>query len=253
MLKAVVSSTPVQALIGGLLAGYMSLVKATTRWEVRGLDHAQPVWDSGNGVIGCVWHARILMTIAAWPKNVQPPAILISRSREGDVVTRVARHHKVGVVRGSSRNKKKLKEKGGVSAFREMARWVEGGGCMALTPDGPRGPRMRAGQGAVKLARATGAPLLGLGWSTSRAVIFKSWDRFMLPLPFSKGVIIWTEPVYIPKDADKAMLETARATLEARMIEANMQADHAVRGDAIAPAPAPSSTAPAKTQGDPAA
>ncbi|WP_440957718.1 lysophospholipid acyltransferase family protein [Oceanicaulis sp. LC35] len=239
MLKSIVSSAPVQALIAALLAGYMSLVKATTRWDVRGLEHAQPVWDSGDGVIGCVWHGRILMTIAAWPKRVQPPAILISRSREGDVVTKVARHHKVGVVRGSSRNKNKTKEKGGLSAFREMVRWVEGGGCMALTPDGPRGPRMRAGLGAIKLGRATGAPLLGLGWSTSNAILFKSWDRFMLPLPFGKGVIVWTEPVLIPKDADKAALETARATLEARMITANMEADLACRGEAITAAPKP--------------
>jgi hypothetical protein len=239
MLKSILSSPPVQALIAALLAGYMSLVKATTRWEVRGLEHAEPIWMSGDGVIGCVWHGRILMTIAAWPKNVQPPAILISRSREGEVVTKVARHHNVEVVRGSSRNKSKTKQKGGLSAFREMVRWVEGGGAMALTPDGPRGPRMRAGFGAVKLARATGAPLVGLGWSTSNAIIFKSWDRFVLPLPFGKGVIVWTEPVDIPKDADKTALEDARATLEARMISANMEADLACRGEAITAAPRP--------------
>lgn len=239
MLKSIVSSAPVQALIAALLAGYMSLVKATTRWEVRGLEHAQPVWDTGDGVVGCVWHGRILMTIAAWPRDVQPPAILISRSREGDVVTKVAEHHKVGVVRGSSRNKKKTKEKGGLSAFREMVRWVEGGGCMALTPDGPRGPRMRAGLGAIKLGRATGAPLLGLGWSTSNAIMFKSWDRFMLPLPFGKGVIVWAEPVTLSKEADKAELESARATLEARLIAANMEADLACRGEAITAAPKP--------------
>ena len=244
MLKSIVSSAPVQALIAALLAGYMSLVKATTRWEVRGLEHAQSLWSSGDGVICGVWHGRILMTIAAWPKNVQPPAILISRSREGDVVTKVAAHHKVEVIRGSSRNKKKTKQKGGLSAFREMVRWVEGGGCMALTPDGPRGPRMRAGLGAVKLARATGAPLLGLGWSTSNALIFKSWDRFVLPLPFGKGVIVWAEPVRIDADADKAALETARATLEARLIAATMEADLACRGEAITAAPKPQSEDP---------
>ena len=244
MLKSVLNSTPVQALIAALLAAYMSFVKATTRWEVRGIEHAQSIWDGGDGVVTCLWHGRILMSIAAWPQDVQPPGILISRSREGDVVTRVARHHRVAVVRGSSRNARKTKQKGGVSAFREMARWVEGGGCMALTPDGPRGPRMRAGLGAVKLARATGAPLLGLGWSTSNALIFKSWDRFVLPLPFGKGVIVWAEPVRIDADADKAALETARATLEARLIAATMEADLACRGEAITAAPKPQSEDP---------
>ncbi len=239
MLKSIVSSPPVQSLIAALLAGYMSLIKATTRWEVRGIEHAQPLWDTGDGVITGVWHGRILMTIAAWPKQVQPPAILISRSREGDVVTKVARHHKIGVVRGSSRNKKKTKDKGGLSAFREMVRWVEGGGCMALTPDGPRGPRMRVGMGAIKLARATGAPILGLAWSTSNAIILKSWDRFMLPLPFGKGVIVWAEPVSVAPDADKDALEAARALLETRMITANMEADLACRAEAVTAAPRP--------------
>lgn len=240
MLKSILSSPPIQALIAALLAGYMSLVKATTRWEVRGREHVEPIWSGGDGVILGFWHGRILMAIAGWPKHVQPPAILISRSREGDVVTKVAEHHKIGVVRGSSRNKKKSEQdKGGLGAFRDMVRWVEGGGCMTLTPDGPRGPRMRADMGAAKLARSTGAPLIGMGCATSRAIIFKSWDRFVLPLPFGKGVIVWTEPVHIGKRADKDALESARATLEARMISANMEADLACRGEAVTAAPLP--------------
>lgn len=238
-MKSLLASAPVQALIAGLLAGYMSLVKATTRWEVRGLEHAQPVWDSQAGLVGAVWHGRILMTIAAWPKTVQPAGILISRSKEGDVVARVAAHHKVQTVRGSSRNKKKSKQKGGVTAFREMVRWIKGGGCMAITPDGPRGPRMRASLGAVKLANAAGAPILGLGWSTRHALVFNSWDRFVLPLPFGRGVIIWTEPLTLPRDPDRAQLELARAELEARLIAATQQADAACGRPVIEPAAVP--------------
>ncbi len=252
MLKALVSHNLVQTLFAGLLAGYMSFVKATTRWEVQGLEHAKPIWNSCDGVIGCVWHGRILMTIAVWPRNVQPPAILVSHSREGDVMTKVARHHKAGVVRGSSRDKvKKNRDKRGLSAFREMTRRVEDGGCMMLTPDGPRGPRMRVGPGAIRLARATGAPLVALTWSVSHAMIFKSWDRFMLPLPFSKGLIIWTAPVHVARDADGDMLETARATLEARMIRASMQADRILRGEAVEPGPL--AHAQARSQGEPSA
>jgi len=238
-MKALLTFPPVQSLLGALLAAYMSLVKHTTRWEVRGLEHARTIWESGEGVVGCVWHARILMTIAAWPQTVQPAAILISNSREGDIVTHVARHHHTGAIRGSSRNRKKAKEKGGLTAFREMVRWIGAGGCMAITPDGPRGPRMRVSPGAVKLARATGAPMLGLGWSTNRAVIFNSWDRFFLPLPFGRGVIVWTEPVRLEKNAGREEQEEARALLEARLIAASQEADRACRGEAVAPADAP--------------
>ena len=228
MLKAILNSGPVQAALGALLAGYMSLVKATTRWERRGLAHAEPVWNSGQGVVGCVWHSRILMTIALWPKHAQGPAILISRSRDGDVVADAARRHDVGVVRGSSLNQRKTtKQKGSVGAFREMTRHIETGGCMAVTPDGPRGPRMRAGSGAVKLARTGAVPVLPCAWSTRRAIVFDSWDRFMLPLPFARGVIVYAEPIWIGADADGAALETARATLEDRLNQATAEADQA--------------------------
>ena len=228
MFKAMLNSGPAKAALGALLAGYMSLVKATTRWERRGLAHAEPVWGGGRGVVACLWHSRILMSIALWPKHAQPPAILISRSRDGDMIADAARRHDVDVVRGSSLNQRKTaKQKGALGAFREMTRHVERGGCMAVTPDGPRGPRMRAGAGAVKLARTAAVPVLPCAWSTRRAIVFDSWDRFMLPLPFARGVIVYAEPIEIDAGADDAAVEAARAQLEARLNEAAAEADKA--------------------------
>ncbi|MCR9130056.1 MAG: lysophospholipid acyltransferase family protein [Alphaproteobacteria bacterium] len=237
MIKAILQSGPVQATLGALLAGYMSLVKATTRWERRGLEHAEPVWESGRGVVGCVWHSRILMTIAVWPKTAQTPAILISRSRDGDVVADAARRHGVGVVRGSSLNQRKTgKQKGSVGAFREMARHVETGGCMAVTPDGPRGPRMRAGAGAIKLARTAQAPVLPCAWSTSRAIVFNSWDRFMLPLPFARGVIVYAEPISLDAGADEHAIKAAAQRLEEALNAATAEADKACGREVTEPA-----------------
>ncbi|MFP4519667.1 MAG: lysophospholipid acyltransferase family protein, partial [Oceanicaulis sp.] len=207
MLKTLLTSAPVQTVIATLVAAHMRFCKATTRWTREGLEHAEPVWRSGRGVVGCVWHGRILMSIAVWPTHAQPPSILISRSREGDIVSRVAEFQDVGVVRGSSRNAKKTKEKGGLSAFRDMARRLSDGQCMAMTPDGPRGPRMRAGAGPVRLAKAAGVPILPISWSMSRAKVFSSWDRFMLPLPFGKGAIVYGAPIEIARDAGPAEIE----------------------------------------------
>lgn len=232
MLKQIVNSGPVQTALGALLAGYMSLVKATTRWERRGLEHAEPVWSNGAGAVAAVWHSRILMMIAVWPANknspAQVPAVLISRSKDGNVVANAARHHSVGVVRGSSLNQRKAgKNKGSVGAFREMARHVKTGGCMAITPDGPRGPRMRAGSGAVKLARTAGVVIIPCAWSTTRAVVFNSWDRFILPLPFARGVIVYGEPIKLGERAGEAEIEAARAALEMRLNAATLEADTA--------------------------
>jgi len=238
-MKRLLASGPVQTALAALLAGYMSLVKHTTRWRRHGLGPMQAIWTSGRGVIGCVWHGRVLMTVAGWPKGVQPPAILISRSREGAIVAKVAEFHDVATVRGSSRNAKKTKPKGGLTAFREMARHVEQGGCMALTPDGPRGPRYRASNGAIKLARATGAPIAVLGWSTRWRLVAGSWDRFVLPLPFSRGAIVWGEPITVPEDADSETLEACRELLEERLIAATQQAERLCGADIIEPAPPP--------------
>ncbi len=239
MLKRLLRSSVVQAAIGALLAAYMQLVKATTRWDVRGRDVVEPVWSGGQGVIGCVWHARVLMTIAGWPKNVQPATILISHSPDGEFVARAAKHHGIGVIRGSSRNPKKTKQKGGLAAFRAMAEHIAAGGCMAMTPDGPRGPRMRAGVGAVRLSKMTGAPMIAFAWATSRQIVFDSWDRFILPLPFGRGVIVWKGPVAAPDGDAPEDVERARAAIEAALNTASREADEAVGAEIIQPAPRP--------------
>lgn len=244
MLKRLIRTRWFQAVVGWLLAGYMSLVQHTTRWEVRGLDAIEPIWAGGQGVIGCLWHARILMTVAGWPKNVQPASILISRSADGEFVARAAKAHGIGVIRGSGRNPKKDKQKGGVAAFRAMCDHVNAGGCLAITPDGPRGPRMRVTPGAVRLARTTGAPMMAFAWSTTRRHVFNSWDRFILPYPFSRGVFVWKGPIAAPDSNDPEALETTRIALEAAMIDAAREADEATGHAAIEPAPPRGSATP---------
>lgn len=246
MLKRLLTSAPVQIAIAQTLAAYMRFVAATTRWERRNLEIVERIWEGGAGVVGCVWHARVLMTIAGWPRTApQQAKVLISRSRDGDVVARTADALNVPPIRGSARNPKKgAKAKGGITAFREMMEHVEGGGCVAIAADGPRGPRMRAGMGPIKLAKATGAPIILFAWSTSNRLVFNSWDRFVLPLPFGKGVIVWRGPYHIPADADRQALEAARAMLEATLIEANQEADAATGREVIEPAPAPEPVTP---------
>ncbi|MFW6300770.1 MAG: DUF374 domain-containing protein, partial [Oceanicaulis sp.] len=116
MVKRILQSAPVQAAIAAILAGYVAFCRATTRWERIGLEHVEPVFTSGRGAVGCVWHGRLIMSVAVWPKHAQPPTVLISRSREGDAIARYAAWFGAQAVRGSSRNAAKAKQKGGLSA-----------------------------------------------------------------------------------------------------------------------------------------
>jgi lysophospholipid acyltransferase (LPLAT)-like uncharacterized protein len=255
MLKRFLRSAWVQYTLGLVLAGYMSLIKHTTRWTVVGRELIEPVWEGRQGVIGCVWHGRTLMTIAGWPKGVQPAAMLVSWSPDGEFTNRAALTHGIGVIRGGARNPKKKgkdAQKGAIAAFRQMAAWIDAGGCMALTPDGPRGPRMRAMDGPVRLARLTGAPMMAFAWSTTSRVVVDSWDRLILPLPFGRGVIVWKGPIFAPDSDDREALETARQALENALNEASREADLATGCPAIEPAPpreprpGPMSAAPAE-------
>lgn len=214
-----------QAVLAHTLAGYVRLVNATTRWEVHGLEIVEPIWQSRTGVIGAVWHGRVLLSIAGWPLDKQPPAFLISNSPDGAFIAKATLKLGAQVIRGSGKNLKKTKEKGGGIAFRQMVKHIANGGCMAITPDGPRGPAMQASMGAVRLAKRTGAPILCLSWSTKRRKVFGTWDRFLLPLPFTRGVIVWQGPIMVPPDAGAAILEEKRAALETLLRQGTQQAD----------------------------
>jgi len=246
MLKQLLANPIVQFLIGRTIGGYMLLVNWTTRWRSVNRAQAERIWSESGGVIACVWHGRFVLTHALWRFRApaQPVKFLISLSREGGLVTHTARAVGAEVVRGSAA--KGAKRKGGFEATREMKRHIDAGGCVGLTPDGPRGPRMRAKLGPVQLAKMTGAPLFPIVWSTRWRLTMKSWDRFLLPLPFGPGALVWGEPILVARDADDAALEAARAALEAEMIRITNEADRIAGAPLIEPAPAPEPAPPAE-------
>jgi len=133
-------------------------------------------------------------------------------------------------VRGSS-------GKSGAGALRQMVRTLKAGDHVGITPDGPRGPRMRANAGAVTVARLAGVPIIPATFATSRRKVLGSWDRFVIAKPFARGVFVWGYPLDVAPDADGAALETARAELETRLNAVTEEADRLVGQTTIAPAP----------------
>ncbi|MCZ7531618.1 MAG: DUF374 domain-containing protein [Acidimicrobiia bacterium] len=143
------------------------------------------------------------------------------------------------MIRGSAA--KGEKRKGGVEAMRAMARHIDGGGVICMTPDGPRGPRMRVKRGPIQLAKLAGAPLLAVTWATSNRIVFhKSWDRFILPLPFGRGALVWGDPIPPPPmDASDEQIEAARLRLENEMNRIAAEADRIAGVAPILPAEPP--------------
>lgn len=239
MLKQLLGNPVLQFLIGRTIGLHILIVAWTTRWRRVNRVVAERLWAEGGGVIGCVWHGRFMLTHALWSfrPGDQPATFLISQSREGGIAAHAARSVGADVIRGSAA--KGAKRKGGVEATRAMKRHLENGGLVGVTPDGPKGPRMRVKIGPVQIAKMTGAPLLPLAWSTRWRITAKSWDRMLIPLPFGAGALVWGDPIYVPADADAAALEAARAALETEMLRITDEADRLAGAPRIEPDHAP--------------
>ncbi len=242
LFKRLMNKKSVQILLAAILAAYMGLVRRTTRWSFEGVENLTPLQTSGRGFIACAWHSRFLMTTAGWSKMAQKPHVLISKSRDGNLVAYTSKFLRLGVIRGSRRSKLGENNKRGAGALREMVQTLKNGDVIFMTPDGPRGPRMRMGEGPLRLAKLSGAPVLAYGLSTSNKVLFKSWDRFMLPLPFGRGKIVWAGPVFVSPDADNTEIEAQRQHLENLLNTATQAADISVGNTPILPAEIPVKT-----------
>jgi lysophospholipid acyltransferase (LPLAT)-like uncharacterized protein len=192
-----------------VFAAYLRLVYATIRWTREGQERAEGVWRQGGGAILCFWHARIPLAPRTWPNDGRRQEIhaLISQSADGEFIARVMEHIGFPAIRGSSKKKKDpAKNKGGEQAFRDMLRWVKAGNAVAITPDGPRGPAEAMEKGTPVLAQLTGAPVLFVGLASKPCLRLGTWDRTVIPLPFSKGTMVWDGPLVAARDADPEAL-----------------------------------------------
>jgi lysophospholipid acyltransferase (LPLAT)-like uncharacterized protein len=228
----------VQEAAAVLAALYIRLVWATSRWETRGGEHPAALHESGAAFIVCFWHGRMLMLPKGWTKG-RPVSILISPHRDGRLIAATIRHFGVGTVTGST-------SRGGARAFLEMRSLLSTGTSIGITPDGPRGPRMRAAAGVAELARLSGAVVLPAAYAVKRRRVLGTWDRFLLPWPFNRGVFLWDAPIRVAHDADANAVDAARAHIEARLNAITAEAD-ACFGHA-ATDPAPSGLAPTRVR-----
>jgi lysophospholipid acyltransferase (LPLAT)-like uncharacterized protein len=227
--KQFLRSKSVQNVLSWILAQYIRVVYLTSRWSVMGAEHPQALLAQGKPFIVCFWHGRILMMPQAWA-HVLPMHVLISEHRDGRLISRTMDWFTIHTVVGSS-------SRGATTALREMVRLLRARNCVAITPDGPRGPRMRAAQGVVAAARLAGVPIIPLTFSTTRGRNARSWDRFLVAFPFGRGLFIWGAPIVVPGDADQAVLEQYRRKVEDALNDLTAQADRQCGRDPVAPMP----------------
>lgn len=208
-MKRLLDSRPVYEAACWVAALYIRLVWATGRWTVENREVIDRMVRDGQPFVACLWHGRMLMMPYSWPYDA-PMDVLISQHRDGRFIAGTLKHFGFGTIAGST-------SRGGGEALRRLLATLAGGGHVCVTPDGPRGPRMRVSAGVVRAARLAGVPIVPLSYTASRRRVMRSWDRFVLTLPFARGIIRFGDPMPPPENGGADAIEAARRSLEDRL------------------------------------
>ena len=221
----------VQTVLSLLLSGYIQLALETTRWRFVDTEGVDAAVAGPDGFVGAFWHGRIAHAVVC--RRVlkhKPRRVLISLSQDGEFIAGAVERLGFPAIRGSAGKKGKDKGKGGSGALRQALRFMADGGCIAVTPDGPRGPNQVMSDGALMLGQASGAPTFLFGLASTPAIQLGGWDEGRLPAPFSRGCVVFDGPLFVPRDADAETREAIRADWQARLIAAQKRAEAILAG-----------------------
>jgi len=200
-------------LLTQLLGFSTALLRATLRIEYLNSRRYTELQARRVPILFVLWHGRMFLPIDVL--RHQGVVTMASKSRDGNLIARWLENNGYLVTRGST-------SRGGSEALRRMVRQVRLGHSGALTVDGPRGPARVVQSGVVRLARLTKAWIQPISFSSTWPLFLPSWDRYLLPKPFSRNVFVYGEPFAIPQDmSDETALAKIRVALEEITAEAD--------------------------------
>lgn len=182
---------------------------ATVRARCKNPEAERAARDFPGGYILTLWHNRIFFLLY-YMRRKPDYHFLISPSRDGDFIARIAKMMGYSVVRGSS-------FKQAVPAGRSLVRLLQKGERIVIIGDGSRGPRYKLQPGCVHLACISGVPVIPLTYGSKNKWTLNSWDRFEIPRPFTQCAVNFGSPIYVPKDAGESVLATVQNEIEERL------------------------------------
>ena len=202
-----------------LVYGYLTVVGWTSRVRWDGREHLQALRKQGKNFIYAFWHAKQAMF--TYTHRGQPVAIMVSKSKDGDIIANVMAHSRIRAVRGSS-------SRAAIQGTLELIDAAKQGYQPGFTPDGPKGPPRKVKSGVIYLAQKTGLPIVPITNAVSRKLIMKrAWDRFEVPLPFSDVRIVHGEPIRVSPGDDA---EAKARELESALNRITAEAEARVAG-----------------------
>lgn len=191
-----------------LVPALIALIGCTLRLRFHWEDGSIGTLDNVHPGIYPFWHRCVFPS--AWIFRKRKLAVMTSRSLDGEFIARVIQRLGFVPIRGSS-------SRGGQRALLEMQTYVSSGMGAAFTIDGPRGPRYVAKRGPVYLAKATGVAITPFYVAVEKKWTLNSWDRFVIPVPFSRALVQVAPKIFIPRDADDALIETRYQEMQSEL------------------------------------
>jgi hypothetical protein len=221
-MKRLVQHQIVQSALARLLGLYLAFALRTTRWSLEGHEHMAP-HAAGAPVVVAFWHERLPMMPMLWLKARQSAEgrnagnkvhVLVSHHRDGQFIGAVVSRFALDVVLGSS-------SRGGAKSLRVLLNLLSSGDHIAITPDGPRGPRREAAPGVAHLAAMSGAPVLPCAAQSTRHWVLPTWDRMVVPKPFGRGVVVCLPTIAVDRDDWQAAVPAIGAAMTAAAEQAD--------------------------------
>lgn len=203
-----------RAIVPYLIYAYVTFVGWTTRLRTVGGQFPLQTYAAHERFIYAFWHQR--QVYFTWTHRDSNVTILVSRSKDGEIIAKTMELSRIVAARGSS-------SRGGTAAARQLIEAYQSGRDLGLTPDGPKGPARSVKEGIVFLAQKLGAPIIPITNALSHKIeIAKTWDRFQIPLPFGRAVVIYGSPIYVkPGDDLAAKAAELKAALDGITEEAD--------------------------------
>lgn len=198
------------AVLPGVVVVLIRVWFATCKLSTRGEEQLVEMLAKGETAIAAFWHYSFLYFFYYFKKTSTSAAVMVSASRDGEYIARVARILGHVPVRGSS-------NRGGIQALREMVKLLRQGKNSGIVADGSQGPARRVQPGCIFMASKSGRPIVPMAWAANRYFVFNSWDRTVIPLPFATIILYKGEPFYVPPDLSSNQIESYRLALEDRL------------------------------------
>ncbi len=200
----------VQQLLAFIAFIYIVFVKITSNIKYENIDSPKKYWQNKKPFILAFWHGQLMTFSYTWKIN-KKLNILASSHSDGRFGASIARYFKLNNIPISS--------DGNNLSLRPIFKILNSNNYIAITPDGPRGPKEKVSEGIIKIAKISKVPIIPVGFGSSKNFCLKSWDSFLITLPFSKCRIVWGDSITIPENLEDKEIATYKKIIEEKINE----------------------------------